>query len=270
MKRTRWFLGTCLVGIVAGSLICLAAGSGGGKKKILFYSQSSGYRHAVVARPLTGEISHAEKVFKEIATKAGYDVYLSQDYHDLDNEGKIKKFDAIVLYTTLSPRINRDALLKWVRDGGTLIGVHCATDSFYDWKEYGKMMGGYFKRHGCTHKDVHIKVENTKHPATRMLGKEWVIHDEIYQFREDSFSRDNVATLMSIDTEATPEANLTREFHNMERGKDYPVSWTNTEGKGRVFYTSLGHRADVWTNPKFQQHLMGGIAWALGQAKEGS
>jgi type 1 glutamine amidotransferase len=51
----------------------------------------------------------------------------------------------------------------------------------------------------------------------------------------------------------------------LKKGEFAPVSWTNTEGKGRVFYTSLGHREDVWTNPVYQQHLLGGIAWALGQ-----
>ena len=53
----------------------------------------------------------------------------------------------------------------------------------------------------------------------------------------------------------------------VKKGEDAPVAWTRTEGRGKVFYTSLGHREDVWTNPVWQKHLLGGIAWALGQEK---
>jgi len=55
----------------------------------------------------------------------------------------------------------------------------------------------------------------------------------------------------------------------MSAGEDYPIAWTNTYGKGRVFYTALGHRRDVWTNPMFQKHLLGGMAWALNEDRAG-
>ena len=47
----------------------------------------------------------------------------------------------------------------------------------------------------------------------------------------------------------------------------YPATWARMHGKGRVFYTSMGHREDVWTNPIFQNILAGGISWALGETK---
>ena len=105
-----------------------------------------------------------------------------------------------------------------------------------------------------------IKIEVTEHPATVMLGNQWRIVDEFYWHKD--FSRENIKVLMSIDTEKTNLKPL-----KMQRGKDYPMAWTNTKGKGRIFYTALGHREDVWTNPLFQKHLLGGIAWALGKDK---
>ena len=101
-----------------------------------------------------------------------------------------------------------------------------------------------------------VKVEDPNHPATSMIGKEWKLVDEIYH--QVRFSRDNCHMLMSIDltkTDLKPQ--------KMEPDGDYPISWTRTEGKGRVFYTSLGHRKEVWECPMYQQHLLGGIAWAL-------
>jgi type 1 glutamine amidotransferase len=75
------------------------------------------------------------------------------------------------------------------------------------------------------------------------------------------FSRDRVHVLLSIDTERSNLAALP----GVEKGGDYPQSWERTFGKGRVFYTSLGHRADIWTNdPVFRAHITGGIRWALG------
>src|SRR5262249_10921638 len=45
----------------------------------------------------------------------------------------------------------------------------------------------------------------------------------------------------------------------------YPATWVRRHGKGRVFYTSMGHREDVWENPAFQELLFGGIAWTTGR-----
>lgn len=250
--------------VVAGSaLYCLADQHEDKKPRVLFYSQSFGFRHSCVTRSLKGDIAHAEKVFREIAKKEGFEVDISQDFNDLKHDGQFEKYDAIVFYTTASPNISRGAFLKWLRSGKGYVGIHCATDSFYDWPEYANFINGQFSGHGPSDKEVTINVENPKHPATKMLGKEWVIADEIYHFKEGSFEKDKVQMLLSIDNEKTD-----LKPQKMHPDKYYPVSWTNTEGKGRVFYTSLGHREDVWTNPEYQQHLMGGLKWAMGLAND--
>jgi hypothetical protein len=115
-----------------------------------------------------------------------------------------------------------------------------------------------------------------------MLGPSWPIVDEMYHYgtapwtadRPDEnvdvlfgnripmgFSRDRVRVLMSIDTRRTDLDGL----EGVEPGGDYPQSWVREYGEGRVFYTSLGHREDIWTNdPVFRAHVVGGIRWALG------
>ncbi len=269
--------------VAIGSVCCVAADKPAeGKKKLLFYSQSCGFRHSVVARPLTGEPAFAEKMLKQIAGQAGYEVYVSQDSNDLND---LKRFDAIILYTTGNPlyRPNqRQAFLKWLRNGGALIGIHTATDSFHsteqgetpydgdktakyivpDWPEYTRIIGAAFLTHGPKHDPIAIKVMDPDNPATKHLGAEWVIGDEIYLFRNFN---DKVHVLLTTDTEKTSAASL--KGHKMERGQQYPIAWTNTEGKGRIFYTSLGHDEAVWENPAYQKHLLGGIAWALRQAE---
>lgn len=258
MKRRDILAGVTFAVLGLTTLGVIAQQAEGKKKKLLFFSPSFGFRHSTVTRPLSGEISHSEKVMKEIGAKAGYDVSLSQDFNDLKSDKDFERFDAIVFYTTQSPPINKDALFKWVRGGGAFIGVHCATDSYYDSPDYNNMIGAQFKTHGPNHVPVTIKVEDKDSPATRHLGDEWKLADEIYQFREETYKKDRLHTLLSIDKDKTD-----LKTQKMQDGKYYPVSWTNKEGQGRVFYTSLGHREDVWTNPDFQQHLMGGIGWAI-------
>ncbi|MDM8007140.1 MAG: ThuA domain-containing protein [Phycisphaerae bacterium] len=238
-------------------------------KKILFYSQSFGFRHSVVNRPLTGEMAHAEKVFKEIATKAGYDVFFSQDHNDLTGD-QYKQYDAIVFYTSGNPLISREPLMKWIRDGGAFIGIHSATDSFRGedkgipgWPEYVKMIGAAFETHHAQ-RVATLKIDVTDHPATKMLEQGWKLQDEYYLFG-DSFSTESSRLLVSVDTQKTSEDDL--KAMGMKPGSVVPIAWTRTEGKGKVFYTSLGHREDVWTNPAYQKHLLGGIAWALGLEK---
>jgi type 1 glutamine amidotransferase len=46
---------------------------------------------------------------------------------------------------------------------------------------------------------------------------------------------------------------------------NYPMTWARNHGKGRVFYTSMGHREDVWENPMYQGLLLGALGWATGR-----
>jgi hypothetical protein len=125
-----------------------------------------------------------------------------------------------------------------------------------------------------------LKVEDARHPATKMLGRRWVLHDEIYQFAKKvwdpatpnenvgptghpvpmAFSRERVKVLLSVDSELTDFTALT----GWERGGDYPQAWYEFFGKGRSIYTSLGHRDDLWSGDQtFRAHVLGAIRWAL-------
>jgi len=236
-----------------------------GRKKILFFSQSMQYEHEVIKRPSNRELSYAEKTFERLARDAGYDVVLSKDAADLSTESKLDRFAAIVFCTTKSPPINKTAMLDWLSSGRAFIGIHSACDSYHDWPEYGRILGGYYEGHGGSQQPVILKVDKMPHPSTRMLVGPWEIVDEIYQLKD--FSRANVNVLLSVDTDRMSISTL--RHHRMRKGQDYPVAWTNTYGNGRIFYTGLGHLESVWDDTLFQQHLLGGIKWALGESGVG-
>jgi type 1 glutamine amidotransferase len=195
------------------------------------------------------------------------------------------------------------ALLDYIKSGKGFVGTHCATDTLYSMKEYGDLIGAYFDGHPW-HTKVKVIVEDPKHPIASHLGDSFEITDEIYQFR-DPYSRDKLRVLMRLDplwvaqqradepkrVEAEKEklreqiakaegANKTdevlklraklKEKENFRPGirrtdNDYAIAWVRSYGKGRVFYTALGHREEVWRDPRFQQMLLQGLRWATGQ-----
>jgi type 1 glutamine amidotransferase len=150
------------------------------------------------------------------------------------------------------PVADREALLRWVEDGHAVIGIHAAADTFHGYPAFLDMLGGEFQHHGPQAK-VRVLVRDKAHPATGGLEPAFDVFDEIYQFKRYDPAR--VHLLLGLD--AHPETGAPGQ---------YPLAWTREAGKGRVFYTALGHRQDVIAAPWYRDHVRGGIAWALGRA----
>jgi hypothetical protein len=95
---------------------------------------------------------------------------------------------------------------------------------------------------------------------------DWPIQqEEIYRFKNYDAARVHELLVLDKDpNDGTPG--------------HFPISWCRDYGKGKVFYTALGHREDIWdgdpalherknsleVSTAFQAHLLGGIEWALG------
>jgi len=222
------------------------------KRKVLYLTHSAGFKHEVL--PLS------EQILKQIGERSGaFEVTATQDCSVLSRDG-LKPFDAVVFYTTGELPISdaqKAAFLDFIRSGKGFVGIHSATDTFYKWPEYGELIGGYFDQHPW-HQEVTINVEDQRHPATHHLERTFKITDEIYQFKD--FSRSCAHVLLSLD--ATSVDLNKPAVHRTD--KDFAVAWWRNYGKGRVFYTALGHRPEVWQDERFQQHLLGAVRWAMG------
>lgn len=221
-------------------------------RHVLCLTHSAGFVHDVL--PVS------EQIVREIGASSGaFDATVTKDCALVSAES-LRNYDAVIFYTTGELPMGdaqKQALLEFVRSGKGFIGIHSATDTFYQWPEYGELIGGYFDGHPW-HQDVRIRVEDKNHPATSHLPGTFTITDEIYQFRD--WSRDRVHVLLSLDPASVDLA--ADGVHRTD--KDFASSWTRPYGGGRVFYTALGHEAAVWRDTRFQQHLLGGIKWAMG------
>ena len=175
---------------------------------------------------------------------------------DRMNADSLAKLDVVIFATTGSLPFSDEqtqALLDFVKNGKGFVGIHNATDTGYDWPEYGEMIGGYFVGHPWT-QEVGVIVEDGNHPATRMLDETFRVFDEIYTFR--NWDRSKTHVLMRIDNDTVDLAKGNREDH------DYALGWCHNYGEGRVIYTALGHPDALWDEPWFHEHIEGCIKWA--------
>jgi type 1 glutamine amidotransferase len=152
----------------------------------------------------------------------------------------------------------RAALLDGLRSGRTpVVAIHAATDSCHGWDDYLALVGARFNGHPWT-QDVTLQVREPTHPALAHLGPTWHWHDEVYQFRA---LRPDARVLLEVE-----DGELDQTVPGVARPPyGFPLSWCYTEGKGRVFSTSLGHFPLAWETPVYLRHLAGGLAWALGE-----
>lgn len=207
----------------------------------------------------------AAKAMEILGAKTGaYEATVTDDPAAFNPES-LNAFDAVIMdNNTGAPFTDpavRQNFLDFVRNGKGLVGIHAATDCFYDWAEYGEMIGGYFDGHPWTADGtVAVKIDDPAHPVNAAFnGQGFTISDEIYQFR-DPYSRDKLRILLSLDTAQT---DMTKKGINRTDG-DFAISWVSRQGDGRVFYCSLGHREDIFWNPAVLKHYLDGIQFALG------
>lgn len=170
----------------------------------------------------------------------------------------LKNIDLVFFANTTGPLgftpDGKKAFYDWIHGGGAYAGVHSAGDTFHNDPDYLNLVRGEFQTHG-PQKKVEVFNQDASHPATAHIGASFEIYDEIYEFK--NWDRANVHVLLTMHKH--PQSGIPGDF---------PVSWTNRVGKGRMFYTSLGHREDVYQqNDLYLRHLTGGIRWALGLAK---
>ena len=189
-----------------------------------------------------------------------------------NNAKNLDYFDVLIFASTTGELDMTDAqkkdMLSFVRDDAKgFVGIHAALDTNYKWPEYGEMTGGYFDQHPWGTFNAPIINESPDFPAVRHFPKAFTKFDEIYQPKD--WSRDKVNVLLSLDASKLDfsPGRVADRVHRADH--DFPVAWTKMYGKGRVFYSTLGHTEDSWQDPDIRKMYFEAIKWALGMT-EGS
>jgi type 1 glutamine amidotransferase len=237
-------------------------------KRVLVVAQTKGWEH--------DSISAAMVAIYNMGHESGlWDATLRTDVGSVTkkilerNAKNLDYYDALVFVSTtgeldLDDSQKKDMLAFIKDDGKGFVGVHAALDTNYKWQEYGEMTGGWFDQHPWSTFNAPIINEDATFPATRHFPKAFVKYDEVYQPKE--WSRDKVNVLLSLDPTKLNYDNNPR-VHRTDH--DFAVAWDKMYGKGRVFYSTLGHTEEAWSDPDIRTMYFEAIKWALGMT-EGS
>jgi hypothetical protein len=220
---------------------------------VLYFTHSAGYRHEVIPT--------SQAILKEIGARARFEVMASEDVSVFTPEN-LSRFGAVMFFTTGELPMSdaqKSALTGFVRSGGGFLGVHSATDTFYQWGEYLKLIGGYFNEHPW-HQSVRIEVADRASALVGFLGPSFTITDEIYQIAD--FDDRGSHVLLRLD----PTSVDLKADGVHPRPYGWPLAWTRSYGEGRVFYTALGHEEAVWRDSRYQQMLRNAVLWTMGRS----
>lgn len=243
------------------------------KARILYFTRSAGYEHSAVAPEADG-LSLSDKVMIELGNKHGVEVVCTKDGRVFDEN--LDQWDAIAFYTSgdlCNPQSKRNTppmspdgkkrLLDAIAAGKGFVGFHSASDSFHskgarneiqqEVDPYIAMLGGEFIVHGAQQVAT-MRVTSPEFPGLEGVGDSFELNEEWYALKNFA---DDLHVILVQETEG-----MTGECYQRP---PFPATWAHMYGQGRVYYTSLGHRHDVWTNPLCQQIVMGGFSWVLGR-----
>ena len=231
-------------------------------RKLLVCTLTKGFRHKSIA---TGVYA-----LDELGKKTGaFTITHTENPADFAADN-LAKYDGVVMLNTTGTLFKDPALRKgfvdYIKSGKAIVGIHSATDTFADWAEYGLMMGGYFHGHPWNaHSKIRLKMEDPDHPTLKAFGgKSYDTQDEIYQYKDTPYSRERLRILYSLDPSGTDMTSPGMKKKMRRKDGDYPVGWVQQYGKGRLFYSNLGHNNQTYWDPTILQHFLAGIQFACG------
>ena len=244
----------CLIAAVA--LLVLAACSGEhpvapapasiAPVRVLMVTATAGFRH--------DSIPAARETMTTLGTTTGeFAITPTEDLATL-SAANLGSYD-VLFFALTSGELpltdsQKSAIVAFISGGKGFIGTHSASDTLYDWPEYGSIVGAYFKEHPWTRTGTVI-VEDPSHPATAGLQTRFTLTEEFYTFQDNP--RPRVQVLLRL------------EAASVDADGDYPLAWAHAVGNGRAYYNALGHFAETWRDSRFQRQIAAAIRWAAGR-----
>jgi len=275
MKRRAMLKVTGAAVLSAAAFPCRWTPAAEGKRqRILYFTRNVGFYHSVVVRP-GDELSHSERILTELGRQAGMEVVCTKDGRVFD--GDLSQYDAFVFYTNgdltqpnpqNEPPMTAEGkqrFLAAIDAGRGFVGLHSTCNS---WVTPGPayentatvdpfiaMLGAQFIAHGPQQKAT-MRIVSPQFPGVEGLGESFELLEEWYAMK--NFAKDMHVILVQ-ETEGMKGDCYQRP--------PFPSTWARMQGQGRVYFTSLAHREDVWEGKPMQPILMGGLAWALGNVQ---
>jgi type 1 glutamine amidotransferase len=250
MKSFKGVTGLLLamLALVSQSLTTLAADVTAPAFRVLVFSKTLGWRHDSIPAGIAA--------IRDLGAKNNFAVDATEDSTAFTTTNLVR-YQAVVLLSVTGDVWNpeqQEAFKEYVLAGGGLAAIHgsifgpLACEDKWTW--YGEMFCCAFTNHSAVQPGV-VNIEDTNHPSTIGLPGKWQRTDEWYNYTGTPRGCANI--LATVD-EST--------YHGGRMGKDHPIAWYRPVGKGRMWYTAMGHTESSYSEPLFQKHLLGGIQYA--------
>ncbi|MEX2235216.1 MAG: ThuA domain-containing protein [Cyclobacteriaceae bacterium] len=221
-----------------------------GKPRVLVFSKTAGFVHSSIPDGIAA--------VQKLGSDNDFEVDTTKNAAYF-NDDSLKRYSAVIFLNTTGNVLDyrqEAAFERYIQSGGGFVGVHAATDTEYDWRWYGKLVGGYFKSHPRT-QDAKFIIKDKNFPGTEFFADTvWQRRDELYNFKD---LNPDVNVLIAVDESS---------YEGGSHGGNHPMSWYHEYDGGRAFYTELGHTEESYTEENYLRHLLGGIQYAVGENEE--
>jgi cytochrome c len=219
--------------------------------RVLVFTRTLGFRHESIGAGVTA--------LQKLGTENGFSVDATEDATRF-TDSSLAGYDVVVWLSTTADVLDdaqQSAFQRYIQAGGGWVGVHAAADTEYDWPWYGQLIGNgaWFRKHPPI-QTAQLVVEQRDHASTAHLPGTFSLQDEWYNFRANPRASVNVLLRLDESSYAAGEGAM----------GDHPIAWYHEFDGGRAWYTALGHRIELYTDPQYTQHLLGGLRWAAGVA----
>ena len=212
--------------------------------KVLVFTKTAGYRHESIEKGV--------KAIAKLGKQNRFDVVHSEDA-SIFTEKNLSQYKLVIFLNTTGDILTDDQqknFESFIKNGGSFMGIHSATDTEYDWPWYGKLVGAYFLNHPEKSNAEVVKIDQN-HQSCTHLPERWLRYDEWYNYK--SINPD-INVLLQLDENT---------YQGGENGLTHPIAWYHEFEGGRVFYTGMGHTKQSYSEPEFKKHLLGGILYCL-------
>ena len=217
-------------------------------KKVLVFTKTEGFRHE--------SIETGVEAIKNIGKENQFEVFHTEDA-SIFTKSSLAEFDLVIFLNTTGNILNEEqqsVFEEFIKNGGSFMGIHSASDTEYDWPWYGKLVGAYFLSHPAQ-AEAKVIQKNDSHESTKHLPKVWTRFDEWYNYKNIS---PEINVLLELDETS---------YTGGENGSYHPIAWYQEYDGGRMFYTGGGHTISAYSEPHFKKHLLGGINYCLKRTK---
>lgn len=212
--------------------------------KVLVFTKTAEFRHSSIEKGVA--------TLTALSQANDFEVVQTDNAADF-NSANLEQYQVVIFLSTTGDVLNdtQQATFEgYIRNGGSFMGIHAATDTEYDWAWYGQLVGAYLDGHPSI-QPASVNVVDNNHPSTSSLSNPWSRTDEWYNFRDIN---PNINILLNLDETS---------YSGGTNGGDHPIAWYHEFDGGRSFYTGGGHSDANFDEPDFRAHLLGGVLWCL-------